>query len=195
MGNREDLLAGARKCLAEKGWGRTTVRDISAASGGVSMAAIGYHFGSREALLNAALIQSIEEWGDRMEEVLSAHISPDATPAERFEATWGGIVESFTTHRALWLSSIEALLQAEHAPELRERLAAGNRDGRRGFAALVLGVPEGEIGSERDLRIGSAQLALFSGTMLQWLLDPEHAPTGKDVPAGVRELVAEIYGR
>ncbi|MGH4006514.1 MAG: TetR family transcriptional regulator, partial [Pseudonocardiaceae bacterium] len=44
MGNREDLLAGAKRCLYEKGYGRTTARDIAAAAGGVSLAAIGYHF-------------------------------------------------------------------------------------------------------------------------------------------------------
>ena len=29
MGNREDLLAGAKKCLYEKGYARTTARDIA----------------------------------------------------------------------------------------------------------------------------------------------------------------------
>jgi len=55
MGNREDLLAGALECLKTKGWARTTVRDIAAAAG-VNHAAIGYHFGSREALLIEASI-------------------------------------------------------------------------------------------------------------------------------------------
>ncbi len=58
MGNREDLLAGARRCLFEKGYSCTTVRDIATAAGGVSMAAIGYHFGSKEALLNEALAEA-----------------------------------------------------------------------------------------------------------------------------------------
>ncbi len=54
MGNRDDLLDGAVRCLRDKGWARSTVRDIAAAAG-VSHAAIGYHFGSREALLTAFL--------------------------------------------------------------------------------------------------------------------------------------------
>ena len=32
MGNREDLLAGAKKCLYEKGYARTTARDIASAA-------------------------------------------------------------------------------------------------------------------------------------------------------------------
>ncbi|MGH3648185.1 MAG: TetR/AcrR family transcriptional regulator, partial [Micromonosporaceae bacterium] len=51
MGNREALLEGAKRCFHEKGYARTTARDIAQASG-VSLAAIGYHFGSKEALMN-----------------------------------------------------------------------------------------------------------------------------------------------
>lgn len=99
MGNREDLLAGARRCLVEKGWARTTIRDITAAAGGVSMAAIGYHFGSREALLNAALIEAIDEWGTETGRTLSGYAEPGAGPAEQYEAMWERIIESFTAHR------------------------------------------------------------------------------------------------
>jgi AcrR family transcriptional regulator len=66
MGNREDLPAGALACLKDKGWARTTVRDIAAAAG-VNHAAIGYHFGSREALLTSAFVQAMEEWGAEIE--------------------------------------------------------------------------------------------------------------------------------
>jgi AcrR family transcriptional regulator len=52
MGNREELIAGAKRCLIEKGFARTTARDIASASG-VSLAAIGYHFGSKARSLSA----------------------------------------------------------------------------------------------------------------------------------------------
>ena len=41
MGHREDLLEGAKRCLYEKGYARTTARDIVAASG-TNLASIGY---------------------------------------------------------------------------------------------------------------------------------------------------------
>lgn len=78
MGNREDLLAGARRCLEEKGYLRTTVRDIATASK-VSMAAIGYHFGSREVLLNQALFAAMDEWA----------AGPDGSPG-RATPPWSG---------------------------------------------------------------------------------------------------------
>jgi hypothetical protein len=39
MGNRDALLSAAKKCLLEKGYNRTTARDIASAAG-VSLAAI-----------------------------------------------------------------------------------------------------------------------------------------------------------
>ena len=58
--NREQLLEGALQCLRTKGYSRTTARDIAGASG-ANLASIGYHFGSKEALLNAAMIRLLEQ--------------------------------------------------------------------------------------------------------------------------------------
>jgi AcrR family transcriptional regulator len=52
--NRDALLLAAKQCLLEKGYNRTTARDI-ASMAGVSLAAIGYHFSSKDALLTEAL--------------------------------------------------------------------------------------------------------------------------------------------
>ncbi|GAA4225525.1 AcrR family transcriptional regulator [Streptosporangium album] len=192
MGNREDLLAGARRCLEEKGWARTTVRDISAASGGVSMAAIGYHFGSREALLNAAIIQALDEWGNETGRTLAAYGDPGSSPAEQYEAMWTQMIESFTEHRKLWLATIEAILQAEHSSELRKYLADSQKEGRRGVAGILRGVPEDELSDSTVRTVGSVQMALLSGVMMQWLTDPEQSPSGPEVVAGLRDLVASI---
>jgi len=65
MGHREALLAGARQCLEEKGYARTTARDIAAAAN-ANLASIGYHFGSKEALLNEAILRACDEWTTRL---------------------------------------------------------------------------------------------------------------------------------
>src|SRR5689334_22237443 len=122
MGNREDLLAGAKQCLIERGWARTTVRDIAAAAG-VSHAAIGYHFGSRDALLTQALVEAVDELDDELGR---------RVPADEPEQRWQALIESFTTHRALWVAQLEAIVQAERSPEVREHLAEGQRRGREG---------------------------------------------------------------
>lgn len=159
MGNREDLLRGATQCLIERGWARTTVRDVAAAAG-VNHAAIGYHFGSKEALLTQALVEAVEELSDEL-----ARQAPAGTPEQR----WQALIDTFTTHRPLWVAQLEAAVQAERSPEVRERLVKGQREARHGLG-------------------GSVPLALLTGLMLQWLLDPEHAPSGTEVTAELRSL-------
>ena len=176
-------LDGAVRCLRDKGWARSTVRDIAAAAG-VSHAAIGYHFGSREALLTAALVRAIDEWGTALAESAAARPPGDDPMA----AEWEAMVVSFAEQRALWRASIDAAVQAEHHPELRRILADGQEEGRRGGAAALLGVPEDEVPPASVRGLGSVQNALISGVMLQWLIDPERAPSGAEVAAGLRAL-------
>jgi AcrR family transcriptional regulator len=186
MGNREDLLAGAKRCLLEKGYDRTTVRDIRDAAGGVSMAAIGYHFGSREELLTAALVEALDEWGTKS---LGAVLA-DASPRSRrgYEAAWDRMIASFRSQRALWLASMQAFLQGEQSPPIRAQLAAGQEAGRRGVVAWLRGVDEAEVTPEQARGLGSVQMALITGLMTQWLNDPAHAPTGAEIARGLREL-------
>lgn len=66
MGHREDLLEGAKRCLLEKGFLRTTARDIVKESG-TNLASIGYHYGSKDALLVQAYVALIEATGHRFE--------------------------------------------------------------------------------------------------------------------------------
>ncbi|NDU73865.1 TetR family transcriptional regulator [Actinomadura sp. DSM 109109] len=188
MGNREDLLAGAKRCLYDKGYARTTIRDITAAAGGVSMAAIGYHFGSKEALLNQALAQASQEWGRQLGKALAAApLSPGATAAERFEIAWTHITGSFAEHRRLWTATFDVIGQVPHVPSLREQLAAGLREARLGLAHLL-----GGLGPDADpdttWAVGSFYQALLTGVMAQYLIDPDHAPTARDLAHGLQHI-------
>ncbi|MFF5448257.1 TetR/AcrR family transcriptional regulator [Streptomyces sp. NPDC012888] len=189
MGNREDLMAGARRCLEEKGYLRTTVRDIAAAAG-VSSAAIGYHFGSREALLNQALFAALDEWGEEVGSLRGA----GETAEERYVDVWTRKVRSFTEQRWLWSASVEAFVHAQSSPGLLAVLAAGQRASRRQIAAQLRGVPEGEV-AEADLRgLASVQMAVMTGVMTQWLTDPECAPDGREIVSGLRALADLLEG-
>lgn len=113
MGTREDLLAAAKQCLAELGYARTTVREIVAASGS-NLAAINYHFGTRDKLLNQAMIESSAEAVQR----IAAALPQDGldTPATRLEVFWRELIASFTEDRPLWSANIEGIAQALHSP-------------------------------------------------------------------------------
>ncbi|MEV4016625.1 TetR/AcrR family transcriptional regulator [Nonomuraea angiospora] len=188
MGNREDLLAGAKRCLIEKGYSRTTARDIANASG-VSLAGIGYHFKSKEALMNEALFEAMREWGDDLAATLTADVKPDATPLERFETAWDRVVESFTRLRPLWLTQFELLGQIDHLPEVREQLVRATGEARLGLAELFEGV---ELGGdpERERLAGSLYQALLTGFLSQWLLDPDSALSGREVVTALRSFTS-----
>jgi AcrR family transcriptional regulator len=190
MGNREDLLAGARRCLYEKGYARTTARDIAAAAG-TSLAAIGYHFRSTEALLNAAMLEALGDWGNELGRELTAEVDPSARLLDRFEATWTRAIAAFEGLRPVLIASVEAVAQAERVPEVRAQLAAGLDEGRFGLAALFQ-----DLDPQRDKRqawqVGSFYQALMSGIVVQWLVDPQHAPTGRDLATALRSILAHF---
>ncbi|GAA4933123.1 AcrR family transcriptional regulator [Nonomuraea thailandensis] len=189
MGNREDLLAGAKRCLIEKGYSRTTARDIATASG-VSLAGIGYHFRSKEALMNEALFEVMKEWGEELGATLSADVRPDATPLERFEAAWDRVVESFEKLRPLWVTQFELLGHIDHAaPELREQLTRAIGEARLGLAELFEGVTLG-TDPERERLTGTLYQAMLTGFLSQWLLDPDSALSGREVAAALRMITS-----
>lgn len=192
MGHRERLLAGARRCLFERGYARTTARDIVAASG-TNLASIGYHFGSKEALLNAAMIEAIDEWGEELKGALITDADVGSMdPIERFESIWTRVIESFEAHRPLWVATFEAFVQAQHSPELREQLAAGHEEARFGLAALFQGTDESMVDKRVAQSVGSFYVALMSGLITQWLLDAQRAPSGGAMAEALRTIVASV---
>ena len=182
MGNREELLAGAKRCLRSNGFARTTARDIAAASG-VSLAAIGYHFGSKEALLTQALVEATGEWVDEFGRILASDLDPRATPMERFEQTWAQLLESFSAHRQLWAANFEVSPYIDAMPQVRQVMATAQQQARLGLARLFLGVT-GDQRSAQDA--GAFYYALLAGVMIQWLVDPDKAPSAADLVHGLQ---------
>jgi AcrR family transcriptional regulator len=185
MGNREALLAGAKRCIAEKGYAHTTARDIVAASG-TNLASIGYHFGSKDALLDAAILDWFNDWDDDVEEALRGQ--HDGSPADRLAAFLDVVIGNTRTERALAAASLQWVAQIEFSEQVRGRLAETYARARREFAAMLLGVGEDELDDDTARAVGSLGLALVNGVVLQALIDPERAPSGRDVAAAVRAV-------
>jgi AcrR family transcriptional regulator len=116
VGHREDLLVAARRLLETKGYARITARDLVAESG-TNLASIGYHFGSKEGLLNEVIGSAFDEWAEQLASIAMA--DPDAVPLDRARATWSALLAGLPKRRALLLSYVEAMAQAERAPQLR----------------------------------------------------------------------------
>ncbi|MFF4390649.1 MULTISPECIES: TetR/AcrR family transcriptional regulator [unclassified Streptomyces] len=181
MGHREDLLEGAKKCLAEKGFVRTTARDIVSASG-TNLASIGYHYGSKDALLAQAFIGLMEEWGA----VFQNGLDGEDGSLERFRSLWEGVLEQHEKSGPIWAASLEVALGRGQRPELSTMLAASQAEGRRGLISILTGTPEDQL-DERDVRtLGGFYQALLNGLMIQWLFDPESAATAEEFTEGMR---------
>jgi AcrR family transcriptional regulator len=185
MGHREDLLEGAKRCLYEKGYARTTARDIVAASG-TNLGSIGYHYGSTQGLLTAAMLSAIEDWGDAIGLALAPR--DDEQTGDPLLDYWQRVIGTLRTHRKLWLASIEVMIQGEHDPALQTQLAEGMEQGRSGLAAVLTASPEDGLDEETIRSAGSVAMALMSGVMVQWLVDPARAPSPEQVAAGIRAL-------
>lgn len=190
MGHREDLLAGAVACLREKGYARTTARDIVAASG-TNLGSIGYHYGSLEALLNAAVIAGIEDWGAQLTSVMLAGVDPAAPFPERFEQFWAAVLGTFGEYRQVWAASIDLFGVAGRVPEVQAAIADGLQDGRMAWARLLHGInPEAE--PEKAQAVGSLHQALLSGALVQWVVDPDRAPSPTDLVSALRVIAADM---
>ena len=191
MGNRDALLLAAKSCLLEKGYLRTTARDI-ASSAGVSLAAIGYHFSSKEALLTEALLLAFDDWDREFRQALEANVSSKATPAERFESTWAKLMETFATHRSLWVANFELFSQLEHRPEIRRILVNNLHLARTGLAALFLGEDESAISRRTAETIGTFHHVLLSGLITQWLIDAGSALSARGLMDALRSTAARL---
>ncbi|GAA3059463.1 TetR/AcrR family transcriptional regulator [Kitasatospora albolonga] len=175
MGNREDLLDGAKRCLSEKGYSRTTARDIATAAG-VSLAAIGYHFGSKEALLNQAMMEAIGGWGEAVD---AATAGVGGTPRERFVAVWDGIRSTMVEYHGLWAAQFEVIARMDDLPDIREQFAKVQRLARLEIAHMVSGERAPE--DEDEVLLGAFYQALLAGTVTQWLVDPAQSLTGEQM--------------
>ncbi|MEV7195202.1 TetR/AcrR family transcriptional regulator [Streptomyces sp. NPDC093510] len=190
MGHREDLLEGAKRCLLEKGFVRTTARDIVKESG-TNLGSIGYHYGSKDALLVEAYIALIEPMGNDFE---GPRIEADGEKGglERFQQAWGSIIGSVLASRPVWMMTLEVITQGERLAGIRELLIKAQREGRAGVAAMVTGIEESELPEDVVEVEGRFYTTLLNGLMVQWLFDPESATTAEQLTEGLRRVMERV---
>lgn len=186
MGNREDLLAGARRVILERGIAKATARDIATASG-VSLAAIGYHFGSKDGLIAEALVDALGTGvGDDIEASMTASAS---LPLLDGFAQWSDDLPAiFARHREAMLASLENTLRVLRDPEssghAQTGVLRGYRDMAENFRAARPDLSDEDLDAVAKLAFVLTQsLGIF------WLLDPEHTiPSGDVLARGIAVL-------
>ncbi|MFG2503370.1 TetR/AcrR family transcriptional regulator [Streptomyces sp. NPDC048441] len=192
MGHREDLLEGAKRCLLEKGFVRTTARDIVKESG-TNLASIGYHYGSKDALLVEAYVALIEPMGEGFEGAVGAARAVEGgSGIERFQETWANVIRSIPESRAVWMLSLEVVTQGERLAGIRDLLAKAQVEGRRGLAAMFTGIAEDDLPEDVVETEGRFYTTLLNGLMVQWLFDEASATDAEQLTEGLRRVMQRV---
>ena len=189
--HRERLLEAAIQCLQEKGYARTTSRDLVAASG-TNLASIGYHFGSKEGLLNAAVIEAFRRWLKPLI-ALAAEPGP-ATPLERLRHGLEGVVDSMEENRPLVAAALEAWAQLPRSADLRASMKAGYDDFHRAIAATVRDA-FAEVGAFAEVdaeALATLIIAVFDGLLIRWQLDPGDPPDAARLTAAAERALVGL---
>jgi AcrR family transcriptional regulator len=191
--HREKLLAAAVTCLREKGYAGTTARDLVEESG-TNLASIGYHFGSKEALLHEAIVLGMDTWTAAVENEVFAE---GASGAERIERGLAAMIDRFDELEPYLRSFVEAFPPALRSDELRADMAAAYARVRAAGAGMFrrLLADEGvELDTRRGETLSSLALAVCDGLILQWLLDPGATPTAREAVSAVAAVLPAARG-
>ncbi|MDR7184563.1 MULTISPECIES: TetR family transcriptional regulator [Microbacterium] len=191
MGNREDLLAGARQVILERGVAKATARDIAAAAG-VSLAAIGYHFGSKDELISAALTESLGSGiGDAMEAIV------DETAAlpliDGFATLFDRMPEIFAANREALVASLENSVRVSRDAGASRALADATEQAHLGIVE-VLRSARPDLGAADLDAIAKLEFVLVQSLGLLWIISPDSLPTGDELARAVAAIAGDGAG-
>lgn len=117
-GTRAQLLLAARDAIREQGMGGATAREITGRAA-ANLAAIPYHFGSKDVLITEALVA---EAHDLVAPILAllADDRPGPERAGQLVATLGTLFEDSREQVPVYLAALAA---SPHSPDVRRALA------------------------------------------------------------------------
>jgi AcrR family transcriptional regulator len=163
------LLEAARACVREKGLANTTSRAITSRAG-ANLAAITYHFGSKDRLVAEALLSTIRA---RLRPALNVLRREDIEPPARVLTTVAALQSAFLEAADDAPAYLEALVQARHLPALEAGVRELFSELRGFFAAQITDQrDQGELPSWVDPpAMATLILAAANGIVLQAALD------------------------
>jgi AcrR family transcriptional regulator len=191
-GHRERLLEAAIVCIREQGYARTTARDLVAVSQ-TNLASIGYHFGSKENLLNTALVEAFRRWLDPLV-ALAAAPGPQ-TPLERLQRSLAAMMETLEENRELIAAALEAWAQMSRSEELRAAVRLSYEEFHGAIAlttrAAFVELDEEEVDADA---IATLIIAIVDGLLVRWQLDPDSAPSAERLMGAAARAFAVLSG-
>lgn len=169
---RQRILGAAEALFAERGFAAASLRQVTAAAK-VNLAAVNYHFGSKDNLIEEVFRRRLDELSDRRLERLAELVKSDAPTLE-------GLLDAFITP-ALELSldreggsvfmRVLARAFAEHNSNLRKFLSDNYgyvlKDFAAAFARLLPQLDKEELYWRLDIAVGALTYAMADFGMIQ----------------------------
>jgi AcrR family transcriptional regulator len=191
MDPRQRLLEAAIGCLQERGYARTGTRDIVAAAGS-HLPAVNYYFGSKDRLLQEAIVEALRRW--TVTTLGDAEQPAHGCPRERLFHSVRRFLATLERDRPYVIAAVEAFAQAERREELRARLAEVYAELRREVASRLEAALAADGAGHRPEAnsLASILIALFDGLAVQWLLDPESTPDAEQTTRALDVLATAL---
>lgn len=103
---------------------------------------------------------------------------------------WAQLIGAAEASRPVWKLQTEVVTRLDDDEKLREAIKEPQREGRLGIAEGMLGI-DPEADPERARVAGLLCQALATGVMIQWMVDPDTAPSADDLTEGLKVLMGE----
>jgi TetR/AcrR family transcriptional regulator, regulator of cefoperazone and chloramphenicol sensitivity len=148
---RQQLLDVAGQVFAEKGYADATSKEICARAG-TNIAAVNYHFGGKDPLYEAVLVEAHQHFVTLEEMQRAAAL--DGAPRDRLRVVLAGIVRRATSPDAHWGTRVvirELLAPTPFAPTLVHKAIEPKARVMLGIVAQVLGIPPDSPAVQRGL--------------------------------------------
>ncbi len=166
---RTQILSAAVACILELGFYRASTNEI-ARRAGVSWGAIQYHFGSREALMLAAVDELHNSFLGTLGE---RHVEGD-TLARRVVALYDLLAEHYG--RPIYLASIQIMLNLQHDPDTSPAALEALSEQQRRVADEIARLLTETLGPDADDASRSALFHAIRGFAISSQLAESVAP-------------------
>jgi AcrR family transcriptional regulator len=187
--HRARLLQAARELLREREYGNISARDLVAASD-TNLGSIGYHFGSKEALLNEAIGLAFEDWAEAVGSAIRGR--KKAGLAELMAGSLRVALDEFDSMRPYYQAFIEALARSSRSPQLREQLAEHYRRQRDRVAGWITEAIGETLAPDEARHLASMMLGTADGLMIQAFVDPGDVPSSRELAKAGAKAFAGI---
>jgi AcrR family transcriptional regulator len=168
-GTRERLVAATQGCLRTRGLADTSSRAITDLAG-ANLAAITYHFGSKERLVAAALAAELQAWTQPVLELLDH----PGDPATRLLGAVSALNATFEAQRERLPGLLEVFVHAARDPDPDNPVSATWTDLRNRLTTVIEELLSNELVPAwvAPEPMASLILAVAAGTVVSVTVDP-----------------------